>query len=106
MDITGKVIVFSKKINEELTFSTTISRKNKDGVYENVSLTVFFNGELKEKAKKLKEDIRYTLEDVSGFLSCYKSKIQVFITEARITEYKEYKRKEVDKTATLDGLPF
>ena len=106
MDITGKLVIFSKQKENTVSFSTSVSRKLESGKYDSVSLNVFFNGELKDKAQSLPVDHKFTLEDVIGFISCYKNKIQVFITNCRITEKQAFTRKEKTSPETLDDLPF
>ena len=103
MDITGKLVVFSKQKENTITFSTSVSRKLENGEYESTSLSVFFNGNLKELAQTLPADHRFTLEDVIGFISVYNKHLQVFITSARITEKKAFKRNVKE---TLDDIPF
>ena len=107
MDITGKLIVFSKQKDNTLTFSTSVSRKLQNGEYESVALSVFFNGNLKELAQTLQPDVKYTLEDVIGFISVYNKHLQVFITSARITDKISFKRNIKENVKeNMDDLPF
>lgn len=123
MDILGKLIVFTEghqvgKPEEEgfkawLGFNTTISHKNEDGTYNNVSMEVRFVGEMNAKAQKLAPDTMYHLNVTKGWLDVrtYTNKagelkkiVYIAISEATT----EGKGKKIKKPQAVnnDNLPF
>lgn len=70
MDLKGNILVFVNTTkNGNKTFSTTISRKDKDGKYTNLSVDVAFDKKFgEEKLSKLTEENAYSM-DATGFLT-------------------------------------
>lgn len=118
MEIKGKMNLFVevKGKGEETfkVFSTSVSNKDKDGKYTNLSLQVNFAGEKfpKEKTDKLEEGFCYTLDIKSGFITCRtfqakdgstQKRVCLVITDAKIESKKKINKKAKD---TEDDLPF
>lgn len=118
MEIRGKMNLFvevkGKGENTFKVFSTSVSNKDKDGKYTNLSLQVNFAGEKfpKEKTDKLEEGICYTLDVKSGFISCrtfedkdenLQKRVCLVVTDAKIESKKKVNKKAKD---TDDDLPF
>ena len=118
MEIKGKMNLFVevKGKGEETfnVFSTSVSNKDKDGKYTNLSLQVNFAGEKfpKEKTDKLEEGFCYTLDVKSGFITCrtfedkdkkIQKRVCLVITDAKIESKKKVNKKEPEID---DDLPF
>lgn len=119
MNVKGKLTFFPEvKENKDGKFivcRTTISSKNEDESYLNMSVEVRFSKEVapKEKLAKLDTEKCYQFDCEEGFLTCdsYKNKdgkevrfLVIFITKGKITGSKSVNRpaKEVNN----DDLPF
>lgn len=118
MEIKGKMNLFVevKGKGEETfkVFSTSVSNKDKDGKYTNLSLQVNFAGEKfpKEKTDKLEEGFCYTIDVKSGFITCrtfedkdkkIQKRVCLVITDAKIESKKKINKKAPE---TDDDLPF
>lgn len=107
MNITSeKVKIYAKEFNGKMYYRARISKKDKNGEYENAYIDV-----------KLPKDI--TLQDKSeieitkGFLSFYKNKekkdvfyivVQEYTTDEKITKIESFTAEELDDSTP--DLPF
>lgn len=94
MNIQGKCMIFSS----EKGYSTSISKKNQDGQYERMYLTV----------QLPKEDIlenKTQIDVKEGFLSFYKTKEGLPRLKLVVMKY-EIEKKEEEYTIDSADLPF
>lgn len=79
-DLAGKTI--TGYYNQEYdTYSTTISKKNEKGKYDNMYVNLFFSKKVNTREIKVDRKSVFELTVKSGWVSFYKDKIQLFINE-------------------------
>ena len=107
MNISGKTMIFKS----EYGYSTTISKKNQDGEYEKMYLSV-------QLPKGVELENKTMIEITKGFLSFYNTKeglpkIKIVVMEYKIDEEEQYKQEERQAIQdeeiygiSQDDLPF
>ena len=88
MNITGETLIF----RNEFGYSTSISRKNQDGEYEKMYLSV-------QLPKGVELENKTMIEITKGFLSFYKtkeglSKLKIVVMEYTTDADEQYKKDE------------
>lgn len=110
MNILGKLRVFKKEYEGKELYSTTISRKDENGNYENLYLSL-------QIPKDVVLENNSTINVTKGFLSFYKTKqglskikavVQEFTEEAATEPIQETMPNYYDSPTDYfgDGLPF
>lgn len=88
MNITGKTMIFKSQYG----YSTTISKKNQDGEYERMYVSV-------QLPKNIELENKTVIEITNGFLSFYNSKdglpkIKIVVREFTTDEEQKYMQEE------------
>lgn len=108
MQLTGKFYVFPKTFKTGSKYLvTSISRKEKDGTYNNMTIDINFSSEVlsAENALKMDEKYCYLVEATDGFLTfrTYTNKEGktiytpvIYIMKGKFTEKKEIKKVETN----------
>lgn len=108
MNITGKTMIFKSQYG----YSTTISKKNQDGEYERMYVSV-------QLPKNIELENKTVIEITNGFLSFFKtkdglSKIKIVVMEFITDEEQKYIQEERQsiqneenyEISSSDDLPF
>lgn len=88
MNISGKTMIFKS----EFGYSTTISKKNQNGEYERMYLSI-------QLPKGVELENKTNIEITKGFLTFYQTKeglpkIKIVVMEYKIDEEEQYKQEE------------
>lgn len=86
MQVTGETMIFKN----DKGYSTTISKKNEDGTYENMFISVNFKGNA-EIENKTKINIK------NGFLSFYKNKAGYSFVKLVVMEWQQVEAESVSE---------
>ena len=107
MDISGKTRIYTKDFNGKKLYSTGISRKEQDGTYKNMYVSVQFRQGVEIEDKT---DINI----INGFLSFYETKEGLSKVKKVVLDFECENKKEIfevnqitdNAIFTNDELPF
>lgn len=99
MNISGKTRIYAKDFNGKKLYSTGINRKEEDGTYKNMYVSVQFRQGIEIEDKT-------TINVTNGFLSFYEDKNGMPKIKLVVLEFESEYSNQEEETIANDMLPF